>query len=217
VAIKLCAVVSNVSSSQIIGQARVLREVARQGLLPSPTFFASTRPFGTPLGPVALIYTLTALIISVLPARDAFNFLVDVASYPRLVFSAAAAIGLWLLRTRRANEGLAKSPFQAWNAVVGLWLFQCVLLLVLPWVPPEDGRADVSFWYATYCAVGVVLLLLCALYYYVWIVLRPKIGGYEIVEEVVDLGGGALTSRLVRKYKGQLPEERPLLASPHHD
>jgi len=65
--------------------------------------------------------------------------------------------------------------------------------------------------------VGVVLLLLCALYYYVWIVLRPKIGGYEIVEEVVDLGGGALTSRLVRKYKAQLPEERPLLASPHHD
>jgi amino acid transporter len=85
VAIKLCAVVNNASSSQIIGQARVLREVARQGLLPSPTFFASTRPFGTPLGPVALIYTLTALIICVLPARDAFNFLVDVASYPRLV------------------------------------------------------------------------------------------------------------------------------------
>ena len=57
---------------------------------------------------------------------------------------------------------------------------------------------------------------LCAVYYYVWIVLLPKIGGYEIIEEVVDLGGGALTSQLVRKHKARLPEERPLLAS-HRD
>ncbi|KAH9960881.1 hypothetical protein BC827DRAFT_1267924 [Russula dissimulans] len=84
-------------------------------------------------------------------------------------------------------------------------------------VPPKDGHADVSFWYATYCVVGVVLLLLCALYYYIWIVLLPKIGRYEVVEDVVDLGGGALTSRLVRKYTARSPEERPLLASAHHD
>jgi hypothetical protein len=59
---------------------------------------------------------------------------------------------------------------------------------------------------------------LCALYYYVWIVLLPKMGGYEISEEVVELGGGALTSRLVCKYKERsLGEERPLLASPDHD
>ena len=72
-------------SPQTIGQARVLREVARQGLLPYPTFFASTRPFGTPLGPVALKYVLTVLVICALPARDAFNFLLDLASYPHLV------------------------------------------------------------------------------------------------------------------------------------
>jgi len=202
---------------QAVGQTRVLREVARQGLLPYPTFFASTRPFGTPLGPIMLKYAFTVLVICALPARDAFNFLVDLASYPHLVFHVATAIGLWLLRARRVNEGLSKSPFQVWNVVIALWLVQCVFLLVMPWVPPRDGHADVSFWYATYCVVGVVLLLLCALYYYVWIVLLPKIGRYEVVEEVVDLGGGALTSRLVRKYTTRSPEERPLLASVHHD
>ncbi|KAH9063884.1 amino acid transporter [Lactarius vividus] len=192
-----------------VGKARVLREVARQGLLPYATFFASTRPFGTPLGPVALKYALTVLVISALPARDAFNFTVDLASYPSLVFQAATAIGLWRLRARRAREGLLKSPFQVWNIVVVLWLLNCVFLLVMPWVPPEDGHADVSFWYAT-----IGLLLLCALYYYVWIVLLPRIGGYYIVEEIVELGGGALTSRLTRKYKARSLEERPLLASP---
>ncbi|KAI9511833.1 amino acid/polyamine transporter I [Russula earlei] len=199
--------------SQTVGQARVLREVARQGLLPYPTFFASTRPFGTPLGPVALQYAITTLVICVLPAREAFNFLVDLVSYPPMVFNVATATGLWLYRTRRANEGLSKSPFQVWNVVVALWLLQCIFLLVMPWVPPEDGHADVSFWYATYCVVGIALLLLCGLYYYVWIVLLPNIGGYEFVEEVVDLGGGAFTSRLVRKYKASMPEEHPLLGS----
>ncbi|KAI0254968.1 hypothetical protein BJV78DRAFT_1350662, partial [Lactifluus subvellereus] len=55
----------------------------------------------------------------------------------------------------------------------------CVVVL------PEDGHADVSFWCAMSCVVGVALLLLCALYYYVWIVLLPKIGRYGIGEEVV--------------------------------
>jgi hypothetical protein len=50
-----------------------------------PAGFASTRPFGTPLGPVALKYALTVLAIPALPARDAFNFLLDLASYPNLV------------------------------------------------------------------------------------------------------------------------------------
>ncbi|KAI9439932.1 amino acid transporter [Lactarius indigo] len=116
-----------------VGQARVLREVARQGLLPYATFFASTRPFGTPLGPVALKYALTVLVISALPARDAFNFTLDLASYPHLVFDAATAIGLWRLRARRAREELPKSPFQVWNIVVVLWLLKCVFLLVMPW------------------------------------------------------------------------------------
>ena len=70
---------------QTVGQARVLREVARQGLLPYSTFFASTRPFGTPLGPVALKYALTVMVLAVLPARDAYNFILDLASYPNLV------------------------------------------------------------------------------------------------------------------------------------
>jgi len=101
---------------------------------------------------------------------------------------------------------------------------------------PREVVVLTLFFWSRYCVVGVVLLLvrdslsahylvvtktpfgqLCALYYYVWIVLLPKVGRYDIIEEVVDLGGGALTSRLVRKYTGRLPEERPLLASAHHD
>jgi amino acid transporter len=201
-----------------VGQARVLREVARQGLLPYARFFASTKPFGTPLAPVCLKYLLTVFVIVALPARDAFNFVVDLISYPNLVFHAATAIGLWLLRRRRRLAGLASSTYRARNIYVSLYLLSAIFLLIMPWVPPEPGHGDVSFWHATYCVVGLVILALCAFYYWLWIVVLPWIGGYTIVEEVEQLEGGALTARLTRKYHPSIAdidngERQPLIAS----
>jgi hypothetical protein len=47
-----------------------------------------------------------------------------------------------------------------------------------------------------------------------WIVLLPRLGGYQIVEEILELGGGARTGRLVRKYASDAePERAPLLGS----
>jgi hypothetical protein len=46
----------------------------RQGVLPWPKFWASTQPFGTPLGPYLLKYVLTILMIVAPPFGDAFNF-----------------------------------------------------------------------------------------------------------------------------------------------
>ena len=63
----------------------MLHEAAHQGLLPYPRFFASTKPFDTPLAPVCLKYLLSVFAIVALPAQDTFNFLVDLASYPNLV------------------------------------------------------------------------------------------------------------------------------------
>ncbi|KZP23797.1 amino acid transporter [Athelia psychrophila] len=192
------------------GQARVIREVARQGLLPYPAFFASTKPFGTPLAPVVIKYVLTVLVIVAVPGKDAFNFLLDLASYPNLVFNAALAVGLWLVRKRRALEGDSPSGYKAKNVYVFLFLLSAILLLVMPWVPPEPGHGDVSFWHAT-CSLTLFLMQLCALYYYVWIKWLPRLGGYTVVEEVKELDDGARTTRLTRRYhKGG--EEEPLLA-----
>ena len=58
----------------IVGHARMIREVGRQGVLPFPKFFVSTRPFGTPLGPVVIIWLISVLMIVIPPAGDAFNF-----------------------------------------------------------------------------------------------------------------------------------------------
>ncbi|KAI5122270.1 hypothetical protein M0805_002351 [Coniferiporia weirii] len=184
-----------------VGKARVIREIARQGLLPWPEFFASTEPFGTPLGPVLMKYTLTVIVIVAVPAADAFSFLLDLFSYPNLFFSAATAVGVWILRRRYLHEGIQQpGKYRASNTSIILYLASCVFLIVMPWIPPEKGQADVSFWYATYCVVGIAIILACGVYYYVWIVLLPRLCGYEIVEEVEELAGGARLARLVRKY-----------------
>lgn len=49
--------------SVAIGQARIFREVARQGIFPFSRFFSSTKPFGTPAAPMLLKFILTTIII----------------------------------------------------------------------------------------------------------------------------------------------------------
>ncbi|KZP17590.1 amino acid transporter [Athelia psychrophila] len=191
-----CMVALSCLGNIAAGQARIIREVARQGLLPYPAFFVSTKPFGTPIGPVALKYTLTVFVILVVPGKDAFNF---------MIFTCALVIGLVLLRKQRALQGYARSAYQAGKFSTSLFFLSGAFLLVMPWVPPEKGQGDVSFWYAT---------MLCSAYYYLWIVWLPNFWGYTIVEEIEELDDGARTMRLVRHYHTKdvnHEEERPLL------
>jgi amino acid transporter len=57
----------------LIGQSRVIREIGRQGVLPYPKFWVTTKPFGTPIGPYLLKWGMTVLMIVAPPAGDAFN------------------------------------------------------------------------------------------------------------------------------------------------
>lgn len=58
----------------LIGQSRLIREIGRQGVLPYPKFWVTTKPFGTPIGPYMLKWAMTVLMIVAPPAGDAFDF-----------------------------------------------------------------------------------------------------------------------------------------------
>ncbi|KAJ7673728.1 amino acid/polyamine transporter I [Mycena polygramma] len=184
------------------GQSRVIREIARQGILPYPEFWVSTRPFGTPLVPVLLKWLLTVIVIIAPPAGDAFAFLVDLQSYPANVFSFATAVAVFILRRRRKMEGFPRHEYHAWNIAL---VFSClvnVFLLVMPWYPPPGGRdgGDVSFWYATYCAVGLGILAIAFLYWVLWIVVIPKMRGYRLEEKTVVMPDGSAYNRLTKVF-----------------
>ncbi|CAI7592289.1 unnamed protein product [Penicillium glandicola] len=187
----------------LIGQSRMLRECGRQGVLPFTTFWTSTRPFGTPLGPYFLKWALTVIMILAPPAGDAFNFIVDLGVYPASFFGFLLTIGLVITRVRRARLNLPAPDYKAWHVTVGFAILSNLYMIIMPWYPPSTGATggDVSFWYATYVAVAIGIIAICGVYYYVWIKLLPRIQGFKWEQTILKLDDGALAHRLVRVPK----------------
>ncbi|CEI62429.1 hypothetical protein FVEN_g4971 [Fusarium venenatum] len=185
----------------LVGSARMLREIGRQGVLPFTNFWVSTKPFGTPLGPYFLKWVLTFIMIVAPPAGDAFTFVVSLGTYPDAMFRFAMAVGVYVLRRRRTKAGIGRSDFKAWHPAVIFYTLIQLFVLVMPWYPPKGGpyAGDVSFWYATYCVVGIAIVLVCAIYYAFWMYLLPKWKGYSIRTEITEVDdNGANSHRLVR-------------------
>jgi amino acid transporter len=185
----------------LIGQGRVIREIGRQGVLPFTNFWVSTKPFGTPLGPYILKWAMTFIMIVAPPAGDAFTFVVSLRTYPEGLFHLALAIGVYLIRYRHKRLGRGRTEFRAWDVVLVFFILIQIYIVAMPWWPPEGGpyAGDVSFFYATYCFVGIAIIVVCGLYYVTWMYLLPKLGNYKVrtlTEDVDD--NGANTHRLVQ-------------------
>lgn len=118
------------------------------------------------------------------------------------------AMGIYILRWKRRDLGLPRPTFKAWDVSVIFNIFIQVYLLVMPWYPPNGGAngGDVSFWYGTYIVVSIGILLMCGLYYYVYIKVLPKWKKYELRQEVIQLGDGAQTHHLVKIPYGDVDE-----------
>ncbi|KAG8407322.1 hypothetical protein J3458_020808 [Metarhizium acridum] len=141
----------------LVGQSRMIREIGRQGVLPFTSFWVATKPFGTPIGPYLLKWLMTFVMIVAPPAGDAFQFVVSLKTYPDAVFGLAMALGVFVIRRRRSRNKLPKSQFRVWDVLLVFYNLVQAFLLVMPWWPPNGGpyAGDVSFWYATYCVVGI--------------------------------------------------------------
>ncbi|CZR44758.1 uncharacterized protein FPRO_14510 [Fusarium proliferatum ET1] len=203
----------------LIGASRLIREIGRQGVLPFTTFWVSTKPFGTPIGPYLLKWAMTFIMIVAPPAGDAFQFgetfisqasavrpadfepVVSLKTYPEGLFFLAMSIGLYIVRRHNKRVGRGPPEFKAWDVAAIFFILIQIFIIIMPWYPPKGGpyAGDVSFWYATYCVVGIAIMILCGAYYVFWIYIIPKWKGYAIRPEVLEVDtNGANTHRLVR-------------------
>jgi amino acid transporter len=142
------------------------------------------------------------------PAGDAFNFVVDLKIYPVSLFNLTLAIGIYLVRFRRARANLPRATFRAWDIALVFNIAANFYMVVMPWYPPPKGRngGDVSFWYATYVVVGISVIIACGIYYVLWIYLIPRARGYRIRQEVLVLENGAQSHSLVKVPVERLEE-----------
>ncbi|KKA31084.1 hypothetical protein TD95_001795 [Thielaviopsis punctulata] len=170
--------------SVIFSQGRLVQEMGREGVLPFSKLWASNRPFNAPLAGLFEHWLVSVIIMLAPPPGDAYNFILNLISYPLAVVNSAVAGGLLWLYYKRAEYNWAP-PISATWPVVLFFFTSNVYLVIAPFVPPEDGQNVYnSLPYYIHCVVGFGIIASGGVYWLFWAVLLPKLGGYELVQEV---------------------------------
>ncbi|KAK0710716.1 high affinity methionine permease [Lasiosphaeris hirsuta] len=177
--------------SVIFSQGRLVQELGREGALPFSRLWASNKPFNAPLAGLFEHWAVSVIIMLAPPPGDAYNFILNVISYPLAIVNTAVAAGLvHLYLNRKAWKW--DPPISASLPVVVFFMLSNIYLVVAPFVPPEEGQnvyENLPYW--IHCVVGMAIIALGAVYWLVWAVIMPKLGGYELDRETVvdDLDG----------------------------
>ncbi|KAI1413048.1 high affinity methionine permease [Hypoxylon sp. FL1857] len=176
-------------------QSRVNQELAKEGVIPFPRFWASGWPVGSPSAGLLLHFIPSFIVIVAIPFGDAFNFIVDVEGYPSSVISMFVVVGLFILRWEAPN---ANRPFKVWWPVAGVFAAGQAFLLIAPFLYPPGGKGDTSLPYWLYPIVGIAVLVAGVVYWAFWWKVLPKIGRYSFQERKVELKDGTIVTTFDR-------------------
>ncbi|KAK4122212.1 amino acid transporter [Parathielavia appendiculata] len=193
--------------------SRVNQELAKEGILPWSKFWASTHPFGTPAASLFLHWVVTVIVLIAPPPGPAYNFVVNLYTYPGAWINALVAGGLIYLRLTKSENW--SSPWQSYLPVSVIYLLLNVFLVVTPFVPPNsDWNAD-GYPYYAFPLVGTGVLLLGVVYWLLCAKVWPWRSGYSVVGDSglhVGDGGDVLDGKdfLAERLPGAATEQ-PLL------
>ncbi|KAL4869870.1 hypothetical protein BDV12DRAFT_70316 [Aspergillus spectabilis] len=153
--------------------SRVVREFAKEGLVPYSHFFAASTSSGSPSGAFLLVFLSSTIMILFIPFGEVYNFLLDVGQYAIAIINVLVVIGLFIIRSKSSHRG----TFRAWTSVVFLFLATQIFLLVTPFVPAVlDHKRALPPW--LYSVVAIIVLSGGATYWFVsWVVL-PRRGQF---------------------------------------
>ncbi|KAI1496235.1 amino acid permease-domain-containing protein [Biscogniauxia marginata] len=179
--------------------ARLNQEIARAGFLPFSRLLSSSKPFNAPMGGLIVHYIPSVLVITLPPSGEVYSFILEVEGYPGQFYALAVTAGLIWLRYKRPD---LKRPFKAWIPAVIFRLILCIGLIAAPFFPPTDPKPGGLF-YATYAIVGVGIMVFGFLYWLVWTVILPRLGGYRLQEKEDVLDDGTTITTYIRPVDPQ--------------
>lgn len=171
-------------------QSRVNLELAKEGVIPFPRFWASSWPFGSPSAGLLLHFIPSFIVIVAIPFGNAYNFILDLEGYPGSVINFLVVMGLFYLRWAEPNT---PRPFKAWWPVAAFYMAGQAFQLVAPFLRPPGGKGDtppLPYW--LYCVVGIGVLAASVVYWFVWWVAAPKVGGYTLEPHNEPLADGTI-------------------------
>lgn len=178
-------------------QARVNQELAKEGVVPFPRFWASTWPFGSPSAGLLLHFIPSFIVIVAIPFGDAYDFILDLEGYPGSVINFLVVAGLFYLRWSAAE---IPRPFKVWWPVAIFFMAGQAFQLVAPFIRPPGGKGDTSLPYWLASVVGIVILVAGVVYWAIWQKVLPKLGGYRLEPKHESLADGT-TVVVYKKFK----------------
>ncbi|KAE9964973.1 hypothetical protein BLS_007935 [Venturia inaequalis] len=191
--------------SVIFSQGRIVQEFGREGILPFSRLWASNKPFNSPLAGLFEHWVVSVIIMLAPPPGDAYNFILNVISYPLAIVNVFVALALLILYRYPSWSSTPSSPepwsppFRATWPVTLFFLLSNIYLVVAPFVPPTaDQNVYKSLPYYLHCVVGLGIFGVGAIYWLVWSKVLPYFGGYRLVREVF-VGSDGWSGHVFRK------------------
>jgi amino acid transporter len=167
--------------------ARVNQELAKEGVLPFPKFWASSWPFGSPSAGLFLHWIPSFVVIVAVPFGDAYNFILDLEGYPGSIVNFFVVVGFFWLRWK---EPAFVRPFRCWLPIAAFYLCAQGFLMIAPFLRPPGGKGDTSLPYWLSSALGIVVLSGGVLWWLTWVKLMPALGKYKLQPEHEKLKDG---------------------------
>jgi len=172
-------------------QGRVVQELGREGVLPHSSFFASNKPFNTPLAGLFIQYLVSVILMAVAPPGDAYLFIVNYSSYPLALFNLLISGGLLLLYTHTFESYNWNPPFRAHKYAVVFFFLSNVFLAVVPMIPPSSGFEPYEHLpYYSHVVVALFVGLLGVVYWFIVFKWIPGRNGYKLKQVTVTQDDG---------------------------
>ncbi|KAF2105051.1 high affinity methionine permease [Rhizodiscina lignyota] len=172
--------------SVIFSQGRLVQELGREGILPFSSLWASNKPLNAPFMGLFEHWLVSVIIMLAPPPGDAYNFILNVISYPLYIVNIFVAAGLAYLYFHREAYNW-HPPTRATLPVTIFFFLSNIYLAVAPYVPPDSPDQNVyeHLPYYLHCVVD-------------WAVLLPHLGRYRLEKEVLRGDDGWTRNTFVR-------------------
>ncbi|KDN37368.1 amino acid transporter [Tilletiaria anomala UBC 951] len=186
--------------SVIFSQGRLNQALGRDGIVPFSKILASNRPFKSPLAGLSWHVVVTLIILLAPPAGDAYNFVLNLSSYPLNIVDAAVGIALVTaylpvkLRPEWARDW--SPPFRASSPVAVFFTLASLFLVITPWIPPKKAADAVyeHMWYGMAPTVTLGIFAGGAIYWLCWAKVLPRVGQYALVPTTVEMQDGTIAT-----------------------
>lgn len=188
--------------SVIFSQGRIIQQLGREGVLPFSSFFATSKPFNSPAVGLFQHFIICMITILAPPAGDAYNFVLNLISYPMNIVNFAISTGLlWIYYQNRIGKLQWNPPIKAGVVVTSFFALVNLYLIVAPYVPPSNGESVYkTLPYYIHCVVAWGIFAIGAMYYFVWAQILPKWRHYRLETKEILGEDGFWRTQIIKIY-----------------